>query len=93
MRTSVGSYDNNDPIWYVSATHIGGGHQYVYQTPINSSTPGYGHGDYLGDGNDGFNAHMWYCDWCTATGHTWYDISTQPHSLHLMLIALLESDW
>jgi hypothetical protein len=55
---------------------------------------GYGHGDYVNDQCDSFDASYYYCDGCSRNAHSNFSFtSAAPHSLHEMLFALTYFDW
>lgn len=60
-----------------------------------SHTGWYGHGDYLKDPCDGFDASYYYCDACSETQHSGFDFANKdaPHSIHEMLFAFTYAGW
>lgn len=104
--TMIGSLGLNDPLdWDFQATYMSnsGGlsnnHRIGYDSPIkcNGSTEysnGYGHGDYMSDGCDAYDAPYYYCDGCSRSKSSWFSYTTgAPHSLHEMLFAFVYSNW
>jgi hypothetical protein len=108
QRSVIGSLSLYDPLdWMFQATYMSnsGGlsnnHRIGYDYPIkcNGTTEyanGYGHGDYVQDECDYYDAPYYYCDGCSRGKTSWStsDYTTgAPHSLHEMLFAFVYSNW
>lgn len=103
--TMLGSLGIDPLDWDYQATYMSnsGGlsnnHRIGYNYPIkcNGTTTysnGYGHGDYMNDTCDAYDAPYYYCDGCSRDQHTWFNYTTgAPHSLHEMLFAFVYTNW
>lgn len=104
--TMIGSLANGDPLdWDYQATTLSNttatnNHRIGYSNvPDCSGQPShsgwYGHGDYLYDPCDGFDASYYYCDGCSESQHSGFSFANgdAPHSIHEMLFAFTYGDW
>lgn len=105
--TMMGSLSNSDALdWDYQATTLsnsGGlnnnhriGYSYVPSCPGQPGwSTGYGHGDYMNDQCEGYDASYYYCDGCSETQHSNFSFANKnaPHSLHDMLFAFTYYNW
>lgn len=98
----------NDPLdWATQATYMSNtpgksnNHRIGYSA-VPASCPGqpgfptgYGHGDYVNDQCDNFDASYYYCDGCSRTKTSGFSFANAaaPHSLHEMLFAFVYANW
>lgn len=105
--TMEGSLSNDDPLdWFWQSTYMSNGHRLgyghrtngTYDAPIkcNGATlfqNGYGHGSYVNDMCDYYDAPQYYRDFGGRDSQTYYYTTAAPHSLHNMLLAFLYYGW
>lgn len=104
--TMMGSLSNSDFLdWQVQATYMSNSNGNSNNHRIGFShvpsclgqpgwNTGYGHGDYLNDQCDGFDASYYYCDGCSRDQKSFsFASNSTPHSLHNMLFAFVYANW
>lgn len=98
--TMMGSLSSDDPLdWFWQSTYMSNGHRlgYALNIPACTGQPGwkngYGHGDYMNDMCDQYNAPQYYKDFDSRDSQAYYYTTAAPHSLHNMLLAFVYYGW